>query len=87
MKVIDTPLEAHKILELIDQVEAEPVSLRFGDRTAVLISASEYERMKTLTPESLDVLSQRLSAQAQAQGLTFDKLQEILNEIHHELHV
>jgi prevent-host-death family protein len=64
---------------MLDQSQREPVRIQRHDRDiAVLVSAEEYERMEKDKWREFDRLSALASAQAQANGLTEEKLQEIL---------
>jgi prevent-host-death family protein len=66
---------------LIDAAQREPVRIQRHQRdVAVLLSAEEYERMMRDRWREFDRLSALASAQAQANGLTEEKLQEILAE-------
>lgn len=68
---------------MLDAVQKGPVRIRRHQRdVAVLVSAEEYEQMVRDRWREFDRLSALASAQAQAQanGLTEEKLQEILAE-------
>ena len=66
---------------ILDQSQREPVRIQRHDRdVAVLISTEEYERLIRDRWREFDRLSALASAQAQANGLTEEKLQEILAE-------
>ena len=66
---------------MLDQAQREPVRIQRHDREiAVLVSADEYEKMVRDRWREFDRLSALASAQAQANGLTEEKLQEILAE-------
>jgi prevent-host-death family protein len=70
-----------KFAALLDAAQRGPVRIRRHDReVAVLISAEEYERMVRDRWKEFDRLSALASAQAQANGLTEEILQEILAE-------
>jgi prevent-host-death family protein len=66
---------------LLDAAQRGPVRIRRHQRdVAVLLSAEEYERMNRDRWREFDRLSALASAQALANGLTEEKLQEILAE-------
>lgn len=64
---------------MLDQSQREPVRIQRHERdVAVLVSAEEYERMVRDRWREFDRLSALASSQAQANGLTEEKLDEIL---------
>ena len=64
---------------ILDQAQREPVRIRRHDReVAVLISAEEYERIQRDRWTEFDRLSAIAAEQATANGLTEEKLQQIL---------
>jgi len=66
---------------IIDAAQREPVLIRRHDRdVAVVVSAGEYERLVRDRWKEFDRLSALASEQAEANGLTEEKLQEILAE-------
>jgi prevent-host-death family protein len=66
---------------ILDAAQREPVRIRRHDReVAVVISAEEYQRLNRDRWREFDRLSALASAQAEANGLTEEKLQEILAE-------
>lgn len=66
---------------MIDAAQREPVRIQRHERdVAVLLSAEEYERMNRERWAEFDRLSALAAAQAKANGLTEEKLQEILAE-------
>ena len=66
---------------IIDAAQREPVLIRRHDRdVAVVVSAGEYERLVRDRGKEFDRLSALASEQAEANGLTEEKLQEILAE-------
>jgi len=66
---------------MLDQSQREPVRIQRHERdVAVLVSAEEYERMVQDRWREFDRLSALASAQAGANGLTEERLQEILAE-------
>jgi len=70
-----------KFAALLEAAQRGPVIIQRHQRdVAVLLSAEEYERMNRDRWREFDRLSALASAQAQANGLTEEKLQEILAE-------
>lgn len=66
---------------LLDAAQRGPVRIQRHQRdVAVLLSAEEYEQMVKDRWSEFDRLSALASAQAQASGLTEERLQEILAE-------
>lgn len=66
---------------LLDAAQRGPVRIQRHQRdVAVLLSAEEYEQMVRDRWSEFDRLSALASAQAQANGLTEERLQEILAE-------
>ena len=66
---------------LIEAAQRGPVRIQRHDRdVAVLVSAEEFEQMQRDRWREFDRLSELASAQAQASGLTENKLEEILAE-------
>jgi prevent-host-death family protein len=67
--------------ELLDTAQREPVHIQRHERdVAVLVSAIDYEKMIQDRWREFDRLSALAAAEAQANGLTEEKLQEILAE-------
>ena len=64
---------------LLDSVRREPVVIRSNDEeVAVLLSKQEYDRIYKFNVARLNDLCDQISKEAQAQGLTEEKLAEIL---------
>jgi len=81
MTTVSATQAKQKFAELLDEAQRGPVRIqRHGRSLAVLISAEEYERMVQDKWKEFDRLSAIASAQAKANGLTEEKLQEILAE-------
>jgi prevent-host-death family protein len=68
-----------RLAALLDAAQREPVTIRRHDRdVAVLLSASEYERLQDFRAEELDRFCDRISQRARRRGLTEKKLSQIL---------
>ncbi|GAB4061077.1 type II toxin-antitoxin system prevent-host-death family antitoxin [Uliginosibacterium sediminicola] len=65
--------------EFIDLAQKEPVRVMRRDRVVgVMVSASDYEAMRTFYADRLQHKLEQSAAYAQAQGLTPEKLAELL---------
>ncbi len=79
MKVLDAEEIAPQAGALFEQVGDEPVLIRRGEQElAVMLTAEEYRRLRASELEGFHDLCVRMSAYAQASGLTEEKLAEIL---------
>jgi prevent-host-death family protein len=66
---------------MLDQSQREPVRIQRHERdVAVLVSAEEYKELVRDRWREFDRLSAAASAQAKVNGLTDEKLEEILAE-------
>lgn len=64
---------------VLDQAQREPVCIRREDRdVAVILSADEYDKLIAERWREFDRLSAIAAAQADARGLTEEKLNDIL---------
>ncbi len=64
---------------ILDSAQREPVTIRRQKRdVAVILSAQEYARVCTQNRDEFLRFAERVSQQAKAQGLTKQKLDEIL---------
>lgn len=67
--------------EFIDIAQREPVRVMRRDRVVgVMVSASDYEAMRAFYADRLQHTLERSAADAQAQGLTPEKLDELLSD-------
>jgi antitoxin Phd len=81
MRTVSATQAKQRFAELLDAAQRGPVRIQRHDRNlAVLVSAEEYERMVQERWREFDRLSALAAAQAKANGLTEEKLQEILAE-------
>ncbi len=81
MTAVSATEAKQRFAALLDAAQRGPVRIQRHERdVAVLVSAEEYERIMRDRWREFDRLSALASAQAQANGLTEEKLQEILAE-------
>jgi len=81
MQTISATKASQNFAATIEASQRGPVRIQRHERdVAVLMSAEEYEQMVRDRWREFDRLSALASAQAQASGLTEEKLQEILAE-------
>jgi len=81
MTTVSATQAKQRFAELLDKAQRGPVRIqRHGRDLAVLVSAEEYERIIEERWREFDRLSALAAAQAKANGLTEEKLQEILAE-------
>lgn len=65
--------------EMLDRVQREPVQVTRHDRVVgVMVSAEDYEAMRQFYADRLIRLMDETGARARANGLTEDKLAELL---------
>ena len=70
------------LAELVRSARQEPVVLRLdGEDVAVLLSASEYRRIQRANWEAFSESGAVVSKEARENGLTEEKLSELLAEI------
>ncbi len=64
---------------IINQAQKEPVIIQRQNRdVAVMISPEEFDKLRRIKIEELDRICERASAYAKAQGLTEEKLSQLL---------
>jgi prevent-host-death family protein len=81
MPTVSATYAKQNFAAMIDTAQREPVRIRRHDRDlAVLVSAEEYGRMVQERWREFDRLSALAAGQAKANGLTEERLQEILAE-------
>ncbi|MGA2571613.1 MAG: type II toxin-antitoxin system Phd/YefM family antitoxin [Terracidiphilus sp.] len=81
MKTVSATQAKQRFAELLDSAQRGPVRIqRHGRDFAVLVAADEYERMVQDRWKEFDRLSALAAEQAKANGLTEERLQEILAE-------
>lgn len=66
---------------ILDTAQRTPVTIRKHNRDyAVILSATEYERLLQARIQALHTFTEAITRKAQAQGLTEEVLTQILNE-------
>lgn len=66
---------------LIDTAQREPVTIRRQNRdVAIVLSPAEYQRLRGLNLAEFQSFCDRVGRQAEANGLTEDKLAELLTD-------
>lgn len=67
--------------QMIDMAQKEPVHITRHNRiVGVMVSAQDYEDMRTFYANRLQSTLQATAAQARERGLTQDKLDELLSD-------
>ena len=70
-----------KLATLLDAAQAEPVFIeRDQQEVAVLVSAREYDRLSGKAAREFNAFCDKMADEAAANGLTEEKLQEILDQ-------
>lgn len=81
MRYVSASDAKQKLAAILDAAQREPVMIRRQKRdVAVLLSAQEYERVCATNRQEFLRFSDRVSRKAKAQGLTEQKLHEILGD-------
>jgi prevent-host-death family protein len=66
---------------MIDMAQREPVMIQRQNRpAAVMLSPQDYERLTRLNLEEFQSFRERVGQKAKSQGLTEDKLKELLDD-------
>jgi antitoxin Phd len=70
-----------RLAALLDAAQREPVVIRRQNRdVAVVMSAEEYDRMRTLHAEEFQRFCDRVGARAKAGGLTESRLKKLFKD-------
>jgi prevent-host-death family protein len=81
MRTISATEAKQNLGALLDSAQSEPVTIRRQNRDiAVVLSAREYDRLRAINVEELERFCDRIGQRAAANGLTEEKLAEILAE-------
>lgn len=79
MRAVSASEAKQNLASVLDTAQREPVMIRRQNRdTAVVLSPSEYNRLRGLNIAELKELCRRVSERAAARGLTEKKLAELL---------
>ena len=81
MKTFSLSKAKNNFIDLINMSQHEPVIIESqGGDAAVILSYQEYQRMYNPDVEAFQKLCDEIGAEAEANGLTEEKLAEILAE-------
>jgi prevent-host-death family protein len=79
MRYVSATEAKQSLAAVLDAAQREPVVIRRQQReVAVILSMQEYERLTALNVEEFQRFCDRIGKQAQARGLTEEKLSELL---------
>jgi prevent-host-death family protein len=79
MRYVSATEAKQTLAAVLDAAQREPVVIRRQQReVAVVLSMQEYQRLTALNIEEFQRFCDRIGEQAEARGLTEDKLAEIL---------
>lgn len=80
MKNVSEDLLKENLLSFLDSIQDEPIAIVQSERQfAVILSIQEYERLINSNVADFQQFCDQVGQQAEAKGLTEEKLQEILN--------
>ena len=81
MRYVSASNAKQRLAALLDTVQREPVTLRRQNReVAVVISPTDYQRLRGTNIEEFQRFCDRVSADASRRGLTEEKLDKLLSE-------
>lgn len=81
MRYVSATEAKQNFAAILDAAQRGPVVIRRQARdAAVLISPQDYDRLRGLAIAELEALCARVSAQAATQGLTQEKLEQLLDD-------
>ncbi|PSF36736.1 prevent-host-death family protein [Aphanothece hegewaldii CCALA 016] len=82
MKNVSEDLLQENLLSFLDSIQDEPIAIVQSDqKIAVILSIQEYERLINFNKADFQQFCDQVGQQAEAKGLTEEKLQEILNKL------
>lgn len=85
MRVAEPNQTVAELLTMLDEPNTSTIFLEDENHSAVLLSRGEYNRMRGVLSAEFDRAWSELSRTAEANGLTEEKLAEILAEIDAEI--
>jgi len=81
MKTVAATEAKNRLGAILDDAQREPVVIRRQNRdVAVILSAAEYERLRTGNTRAFLDLRNEIAAEAAAKGLTDRRLAELLSD-------
>jgi len=81
MRYVSATEAKQRLAAILDAAQIEPVVIRRQKRdVAVMLSPTEFERLRGLNISEFEQFCDRIREKALARGLTEDKLAEILEE-------
>jgi PHD/YefM family antitoxin component YafN of YafNO toxin-antitoxin module len=79
MKTIATTVAGKPLESIVDAAQREPVMIRRDDRdVAVVLSLADYERLRVGNVQAFLDLRNKVAAEAAANGLTEERLADLL---------
>ncbi|GFE68431.1 type II toxin-antitoxin system Phd/YefM family antitoxin [Chroococcus sp. FPU101] len=79
MKNVSEDLLKENLLSFLDSIQDEPIAIvQSNQKIAVILSIQEYERLVNANVADFQQFCDQVEQQAEAKGLTEEKLQEIL---------
>jgi prevent-host-death family protein len=81
VKSIDEAEAATRLDEILNEAEQQPIVIRRQGRDfAAIVSAADYEPLRTLNVQSFLSLREQLAREASVNGLTEKKLSDLLGD-------
>lgn len=81
MKTVAATEAKNRLGAILDDAQREPIVIRRQDRDiAVVMSMADYERLRTGNIQAFLDLRKQVAAEAAANGLTVERLNELLTD-------